>query len=376
MAVKALLIIDDSGTVPLAQVDVLGASLVERTTDALLACGVTQISVVSAHGHAEEPHFRSPNIRQVTPSAEELWEQVKAAYEGLRDCDAVLVARMNSYTEIEWPRFFAKHQAKDERITRAWAGEAEPLDIYVVDPTFQRDVDFLLGNRLRHPRLPGAKYMVSESEYVHWLQNAGDLREITVDALNLRTGMRPVGREVRPGIWMGERARVDTGVRLVAPIFIGNYARVRMGAVITRGSTVEHHSTVDCGTVVENTSVLPFAAVGAGLDLVRTVIGNRQVTDLKRNVTVEVHDPILLSEMPHNAGVRVLTKAAALLSYLPLQFWRGVTQPDGQPALANNEAICSPDFAETVNPLFGKKQSAPAARALRPELVMERYGNQ
>jgi len=366
MVVKALLLIEQEDTLPLAQLDVLGAPLCVRMADALQAAGVSEVTVVTAFGHAEAPQFDG-RVKFVKSSPETIEDDARDAYAALAGgADALLLGRLNRYCEIDWRRLFAAHESSGERVTRAWAKATEPLDVYVVDPRFQRDVEFLFHSRLLHTRLETARYPLSDEEYVHPLRSAADLREIAQDGLHLRCGVRPVGREVRPGVWMGERARVDAGVRLVAPLYIGKAARVRTGAVITRGSSLEHHSAVDCGTVIENSTVLPFAMVGAGLDLTQTVVGAKKVFDLKRRVAVEIHDPALVTESAHNAGVRVLAKAASLAAYVPLQFWRGLTQGGGASPIPETSTRTN-EFAPSVI-----NETAP----LRPELVMERYGNQ
>ncbi|MEO5936133.1 MAG: hypothetical protein ABIP81_02875 [Terriglobales bacterium] len=371
MDIRALLMIDGDDALPLAQLDVLGASVAQRTTDALLAAGVNSVSVVSAYPSAEVSQGAAP-VRYVKSSPEEVWRDARKAYDALAEggADTVLLIRLNSYCEIDWQKFLGRHHAGVERLTRALKSTPEPLDIYAVDPKFQRDTKFLFHARLTHPRMPAGNYQVGEAEYAHPLRSARDLRQLAEDGLNLRSAMRPVGREVRPGVWMAEGSRVDAGVRLVAPLYLGRRVRVRTGCVVTRGSTLEHHSSVDCGTVIEHTTVLPFATVGAGLDLSQTIVGGRQVFDLKRDVAVEIHDRTLVDEAAHNAGWRLVTKAAALAAYLPLQFWRGVSQRSHIPTLATDGA-CVGDFAKIVD-----TEKQPAARVLRPGLVMERYGNQ
>jgi hypothetical protein len=368
MVVKALILIEEAGTLPLAQVDVLGASILERTTDALLAAGVKEICVVSGDKSADDPQFRSPGITYKKAIPAKLWEEARACYDGLAGADAILMMRGNAYAELEWTALFQRHRVEQARVTRVWSGDSEPLDVVVVDPQFSKDIAFLFHSHLRHTRLPATRYVVAGHEYAHVLASAADLREIATDALNLRTLMRPVGKEVRPGIWMAEHVRVDEDVRLVAPLFIGKFARIRTGAVITRGSSIEHHACVDCGTVVENTSVLPYATVGAGLDLSRAVVGHKRIFDLKRNVEVPIEDPTLISEQAHNAGLRIMAKAASLATYVPLQFWRGIT--------ARNRIKTPPACTSDV-PAGVIQESMPKTRGrLRPELVMERYGNQ
>lgn len=352
----------------LPQVDVLGASIAQRTAEALLAAGVRAVGVISAEPQATFMHAVTGSIRYVKSSPEELWNDARKVCAALADngADTVLMIRLNRYCEIDWKRFFTLHREGTARLTRAWVGASEPLDIFAVDAKFHRDADFLFQNELAHARLTAGRYQVSDAEYVHELRTANDLREIAWDGLNLRCAMRPAGREVRPGVWRAEGSRIDAGVRLVAPVYIGRRARVRRGAVITRSSALEHHSSVDCGTVVENTTVLPYATVGAGLDLSRTVVGNHQVMDLKRNVTVDIYDRTLVDEAAHNAGIRLASKAMSLVTYLPMQFWRGLTERHPLPDLPVG-AICT-DLKSV--------EKKPAAPALGPEFVLERYGNQ
>lgn len=366
MVVKALLLIEQEDTLPLAQLDVLGAPLCVRMAQALQAAGAREIAVISAFSQADAPQFDG-KVKFVKSSADAIEDDARHAYASLAEgASTVVLARLNRYCEVEWERLFTAHERSGDRITRAWASATEPLDVYVADPRFQRDIDFLFHSRMLHTRLQAARYELSASEYMHPLRSAADLRAIAQDGLHLRCSLRPVGREVRPGVWLGERARVYAGVRLVAPVYVGTAARVHTGAVITRGSALERNCSVDCGTVVENSTVLPFATVGAGLELVQTVVGAKKVFDLKRRVAVEIHDPALVAESAHNAGVRVLTKAASLAAYVPLQFWRGLTQRNGIPPMPKS-VPCANEFAPSAI-----NESAP----LRPGLVMERYGNQ
>ncbi len=363
--------IEASEGISLAQVDVLGASLAQRTSAALLTAGVSSVTVLSADDSGNTLHNGPGSFRYVKSTPEELWRDGHKLYETLADegADTLVIIRLTSYCEIDWKRLLVRHQASAERLTRVWGSASAPLDIYVVDPRFNRDTRFLFHSRLTHSRLAAGRYQATEDEYVHGLHTPRDLREIAVDALNLRCAMRPVGRELRPGIWRAEGSRVDAGVRLVAPVYIGKRTRVRTGAVITRGSALEHHSSVDCGTVIENTTVLPYATVGAGLDLSQTIVGNHQVIDLKRNVAVDIYDRTLLDEAAHNTGVRLVSKAAALATYLPMQFWRGLTQRHALPEMASAGDVCA-DLKSLNN------EKKPVAPALRPGFAMERYGNQ
>jgi hypothetical protein len=77
------------------------------------------------------------------------------------------------------------------------------------------------------------------------------------------------------------------------------------------------------GTVVENTTILPYATVGAGLDVAHSVVGFRRVSHLHRGVEIEINDPKLIG-MVSSAPLRVLEQAASLAAFLPTHFLRGL----------------------------------------------------
>ena len=92
---------------------------------------------------------------------------------------------------------------------------------------------------------------------------------------------------------------------------------MRRAAVVTRGSSLEHHSEVDCATVIDNSSVMPYTRVGAGLDVEHSVVGFQQVHSIQRKVTVEIEDPHLIGATTTQFFARTLTAAGWLLGFLP-----------------------------------------------------------
>jgi hypothetical protein len=139
-----------------------------------------------------------------------------------------------------------------------------------------------------------------------------DLRQFCIDVLTMRTETPPTGLEIRPGIWVAPTASIEKGSRVLAPAFIGSSARIRGGALITRCTSIEHHAQVDCGTVVENSTVLPYVYLGAGLDLAHSVASTGQIANLRRSVTVDVADATLLGQVSSTVGRRLLSLAARL----------------------------------------------------------------
>jgi hypothetical protein len=76
--------------------------------------------------------------------------------------------------------------------------------------------------------------------------------------------------------------------------------------------------------VVENSTVLPFSYVGAGLDLEHSVAGMGVIVNLRRDVTIQVTDPKLIAAISVTSGKRLFSSATEMLTYLPRMVWQGM----------------------------------------------------
>ena len=130
--------------------------------------------------------------------------------------------------------------------------------------------------------------------YVNRLADARDLRRLVADAFQGRCAIRPRGREVKPGVWIDDGARVHRSARIVAPAYIGRGTRVRAAALVTRFSNLERRCLVDYGTAIEDSSVLPYTHVGRGLDVAHAVVEGSRLVNLSRNVAVTIRDANLI----------------------------------------------------------------------------------
>jgi hypothetical protein len=154
---------------------------------------------------------------------------------------------------------------------------------------------------------------------------------------------------------------------------------VRGAAVVTRCTALEHHAEIDCGTVVEDASILPFTYVGAGLDIAHVVVGNGHVSHVTRNVEVEVADPRLVGMTTRSAPLRALTSAASLATYLPLQLLRGLFAPSHR-----EQPSQLPSAVGELSPALNPPAQAMRASAQPPApdqfpadfAVARRYGDQ
>jgi hypothetical protein len=255
---------------------------------------------------------------------------------------------------------------------RAYSQRDEALDVFAISSRSQSEAAALLRGELRDERIAVAVHRTPG--YVNLLTAPASMRSLALDAFAGECEIRPCGRELRPGVWIGRGARVHRCARVVAPAFIGSFCNVRRAAIITRGSSLEHHSEVDCATVIDNSSVIPYTRVGAGLDMEYSVAGFNQVHSLKHAVTVEVEDPLLIGTTTTHFSARLLTAAGWLFSFLPSVLWKLLFEPRPEPALGTaHEAIVpsTPALGDpSLTPVKSQTESYPEMAATR------RYGNE
>jgi hypothetical protein len=260
----------------LAMVEVLGRSVVARLTDEVRRAGIEEISVFGSHGASNQ---------QAWSRASQQW--IIARQSG---AEAVLVMRIGAYIEVDFKNALLFHVGHGRAITRAFDHE-EPLDFWILNPArISEDVDLLTALN----ETDAVRYVVSGC--VNRLDHPRDLRRLVVDALTSRCSLRPLGEEIRPGVWLGESAQVHRDARLVAPAFIGRGAAIAEQCLITRCSSVESNCQIDYGTVVEDSSILSNTYVGIGLDLSHSIVDRSKLLNLERGVTLEIADPCVIRQ--------------------------------------------------------------------------------
>jgi hypothetical protein len=136
---------------------------------------------------------------------------------------------------------------------------------------------------------------------------------------------------------------------------------------------------VDFASVIEDSTLLPYTAIGAGLDITHSVVGFRRVANLRRNIEVEITDPKLISMRSPNAGLRALGTAASLATFFPRQILRGLlAKSHREPPASIPEAINAAPHALANAAAFEEEAPAEAESAKFPAnlVVVRRYGDQ
>jgi NDP-sugar pyrophosphorylase family protein len=308
--------------IPHALLPVLGRSVLHHVVDRLKSAGVDSISVLNAADSSlpliEEA--KRPDLRWKDVPSTQLWRIAEEEFDELVQAGAemVIVLRLGAYAEVEVDPLLQYHLDQRSHTTQVFAADG-PLDFFVLCGSRRNDARFLLRNKLAKMRVQTQPYQTFG--YVNRLQTVGDLRRLTLDSFLQKTSIQPQGQQIRPGIWVAEGAKVDRNVRLVAPCYVGSHARVRAGALITRGSSLEHHSMVDRGTVVEASTLLPLSYLGAGLDLVYSVVGFKRIASIRHSAQLEIEDASLVSVVPSTSALRTLDHAMNLVTFLPREIF-------------------------------------------------------
>ena len=362
--------------VPLALLDVVGKSVVQHAADRLRRAGVEAITTLTAEApaeHAGHGEFQAPEARPAN-----IWRAVEEAFSAYASegVESVLLLRLGPYAEFDISDLLRFHRERGHNATLICDGDG-PLDAGVVQASRRNDAVFLIRNGLRLTRLAAEPYMTPA--YVNRLENARDLRRLAQDSLLQRCGIRPHGQELKPGVWVAEHARIHRTARVLAPAFVGAHAKLRAAAVVTRCSTVEHHAEVDRGTVLEDTSILPYTYVGRGLDAAHAVAGFGRVAHLRRHGEIEIADARLLGSVTSSPSWRMLKSAAALATYLPAQAVQGLARGGRRAQAADGS---SPEPPPRRRPAALEPSPEPlAASNQRPSFsgdfaVVRRYGNE
>lgn len=361
---------------PFGLCDVLGKSVLARAIQRLQRYGIHNVvSVCEAEVFSRlDPKM----IRQCNLVSEDrgLWRSAENAFNDFvqKGAELVLVIRLGAYAEIDYEEFIQSHLEQNGHATIAVDNRGYRVGTVAVWASRRNDAAYLFRHSFEEFRVPSREFVCRC--YVNRLVTAADFRQLSVDALLQHSQITPVGNELRPGVWAAPTARIHPRARIVAPAYIGDHAKIRASAVLTRFSTVEHHAVVDCGTVVENTTVTPFTYLGAGLDLNYCIVGDGRIANLRRDVEVEIKDPKLISTLPASAPVRAMRAIAGLAAYVPQQFIRGLfassqrTMPSDIPAAVKtpSTALKEPAISQ------GSMNSSPEFPS--DFAVARRYGNE
>jgi hypothetical protein len=135
---------------------------------------------------------------------------------------------------------------------------------------------------------PGCREQPLFDSYAGWFQ------AVTAWMPKARTPDRVGVREIRPGVWVGIRARVSPRAELHAPCWIGNGALIGAGAIIGPDTIVEDGGFVEPMVELVRTVVGPNTFVGRFGRLVDSVAWTDTLIRWPTGSAAKVPDPFLL----------------------------------------------------------------------------------
>ena len=358
--------------------DVVGKSALHRMAERLQQYGISSISAVVETASSFRAHNNGlpSDVAFISAAPDRFWRTAESVFNDMAQSGAELVVlvRLGGYAEADFEKLVQFHLDQRGRVTQMAFGP-RPLEIFCISASRRNDAASLFRTRLTHCR---SECPLFEHEgYFNPLAGPRDLRQFAIDILTRKTQTCPAGKEAKPGVWIAPGALVEKGARILAPAFIGSLARIRTGAVITRCSSIERNAEIDCGTIIENSTVLPFSYVGAGLDLGHSVAGMGRIVNLRRDVNVEIVDPKLVALLSAASGKRLLTAATDVLAYLPRLAWQGLfagakAQPPDLQATLRQTSPALGDAAGFETPACDNE----AAQEFPNMAVARRYGHQ
>jgi hypothetical protein len=275
---------------PIECVEILGSSMLQRTIEHFTRSDVQAITMLvpgSCSVPALARTYSSVKALAVSDVGSAIAQQLNDYSQN--GIDHSFIASTSLYAEADLLDLFYFHREARQAATRGLDREG-PLDLWVVN--CEKALQTGLDNLLTRADETSPSYFIRD--YVSRLTHPRDLRRLVSDALCGRCAMRPSGREVKPGVWVEEGAEIHRGARIVAPAYIGAGSEVQEDSLITRCSSVEKSCYVDCGTVIEDSSILANTHVGIWLDVCHAIASGNKLLSLEHEVMVEISDASVL----------------------------------------------------------------------------------
>lgn len=272
---------------PFVTLDVLGASLVERTVAKLRALDALPPVILRDNSNS---HLLLPARSSGGDSVSSAWDEAVASFVN-NGVSTLCLVRVGPYSDLDYSELLSFHLQTRSRLTQAYGTDGS-LNIALIDTSPLRDAKGafrkILGNMM------GEQRRFTYRGYTNPLNTIFDYHQLASDGLFGRCGLRPIGKQVKEGIWLGDRARIDCTASLLAPVFVGAGTRVGPGCTITAGSSIERNCEIDCGSLIEGSCVLQDSYIGMALDIRNSAVSGRKLFHLARNVELTFTDPRLL----------------------------------------------------------------------------------
>lgn len=283
---------------PIVCWDFLGQSVLRRTVERLRDSGVQFISVIDA------------DLKQRSAEDCQIFEKAVLDY-ARAGVEHILILELNSYAEFNLNELLTFHRSSGCPVTNV-VDDKGPLGITLLSAS-ALEGNSGVGNRLS--ALSSCSATFEFSGFVNRLSSAADYRELVRCALSGLCQAKPVGTQIQSGVWVGDGVQFHPSARAFGPCFIGAKAKIRSGVVIAPGAAVERFTEIDCGTVVDGSSILPNTYIGPGLRVSNSVVQGSRLIHLGRNLEMEMAATGLVDSTESRGSYRLLQTLGSVFSF-------------------------------------------------------------
>ncbi len=270
--------------------------------------------------------------------------------------ERLLMIKLKSYAEIDLTDLLRFHCERRNSVTEAKDTHGQ-LGVSLID----------------HPSLRSATH-VNEFNghapyrfrgYAKRILSAKERQELVGDALIGACAMKPSGTQIREQVWIGEGVKLEESVRVIGPTYIGTRTLVRAGVTIGPFASLERDCVVDCGTAVEQSTVLPHTYLAPGLLIRRALVDGERLEDLRSGVVADLQ--------PARLGSRLHRRSTFGEPLADLFSRQGSTSPWGFATELERAAAVAPGAvvkSDTATILaFAGGSSSAGRRAQRKDLL-------
>jgi carbonic anhydrase/acetyltransferase-like protein (isoleucine patch superfamily) len=182
--------------------------------------------------------------------------------------ERLLLIKLKSYAEMDLADLLRFHSDRGNPITEAQDARGE-LGVCLLD---QIALHSATDEQAAYRTTDSGQTPYQFNGYAKRILSATERQELVGDGLTGACAMKPLGTQIRDKVWVGEGVKIAPSARIIGPVYIGARTTIGAGATVGPFTSVEHDCVIDCGTTVEQSTILPNSYLAPGL-----LIRNSQV---------------------------------------------------------------------------------------------------
>lgn len=162
--------------------------------------------------------------------------------------------------------------------------------IYILEPeifSFYEDGQVFDFSKDLFPRMMAAGeplYGYIADGYWSDIGNLDQYRQAHYDLLSGKVQLELPGRQVRPGIWLGENAEIEEGAIVSGPLVLGDYVKICRGAHVDGFSIIGSHGLVQSGASIKRSLLWNHVYIGEDAEIRGAILADR--CHVKPKVTI------------------------------------------------------------------------------------------